>query len=249
MRVRNPVKLAELLLAEDKGWDSAKVKALVDDGPENNKIPLDHKIPVHITYFTAVIGDDGKPQYFKDVYGHENRIVLATEGRWKEIVKTPNHLSPIVSPKGSREEVAELSSPETQADVGLRRCRWVRPPRLLPAGGTPWTASILRVEVRPDPVATAPAELLRQDLRAVLRIGKTSVCGASDGRGRRGRRALFRNQASIFSLLSRSFPIFGRKNAAAEPFHAPIRNLRFVNGCRVNPIELNLPLTIPLPAQ
>jgi hypothetical protein len=106
VRVRNPVRLAEVVLAEDKGWPAGKVRSLVDDGPENNKIALDRKLPVHITYFTAWVGDNGKVQYFRDVYGHENRIALATEGRWREIVKTPDHLAPVVVPKASP-EVAE----------------------------------------------------------------------------------------------------------------------------------------------
>ena len=52
-----------------------------------------------------------------------------------------------------------------------------------------------------------------------------------------------RNQASIFCTTFSVFsPCFGRKNAAAEPFHAPIRNLRSsVNGWRVNPMERELP--------
>ncbi|MET0639825.1 MAG: L,D-transpeptidase family protein, partial [Hyphomicrobium sp.] len=87
MRVRNPVTLAELILNKDKGWDAAKVQDLIKNGPEENEVGLDHPIPVHVTYFTAWVADDGQVQSFDDVYGHEKRINLALAGRWNQIVK------------------------------------------------------------------------------------------------------------------------------------------------------------------
>lgn len=88
MRVRNPVHLAELILDEDKGWDKNKVDELALKGPEENEIALDHPIPVHITYFTARVEDDGHVESFNDIYGHEKRITLALQGKWNQIVKT-----------------------------------------------------------------------------------------------------------------------------------------------------------------
>jgi murein L,D-transpeptidase YcbB/YkuD len=87
MRVRNPVSLAELILDKDKGWDKQKVDDLVKNGPEENEVALDHPIPVHVTYFTAWVDDNGEVQTFNDVYGHEKRITLALAGRWNQIVK------------------------------------------------------------------------------------------------------------------------------------------------------------------
>ena len=95
MRVRDPVKLAELVLMHDKGWNAEKVKALLDDGPEDNRIALDHPIPVHVTYFTAVPDETGKIKTFRDVYGHEKRILQALDGRWGDIDVPPDHLAPI----------------------------------------------------------------------------------------------------------------------------------------------------------
>ncbi len=95
MRVANPIGLAEILLREDKGWDPTRVVGTLNTGPLNNEIALDHKIPVHITYFTALVGDDGKLQTFPDVYGHERRITLALEGKWDQIVKGRDHLAPV----------------------------------------------------------------------------------------------------------------------------------------------------------
>jgi L,D-transpeptidase YcbB len=95
MRVRNPRRLAEILLAEDKGWDAAKVADLIEHGPENNEIPIERVIPVHITYFTAWVDEKGETQTASDVYGHEKRITLALAGKWQQIVKGPNHLAPV----------------------------------------------------------------------------------------------------------------------------------------------------------
>lgn len=95
MRVRNPVKLAELVLGQDKGWDAEKVRNLLEDGPEDNKVALDRKIPVHVTYFTVVPDETGKLRSFPDIYGHEERIALALEGRWGEIDIPEDHLAPI----------------------------------------------------------------------------------------------------------------------------------------------------------
>jgi L,D-transpeptidase YcbB len=95
MRVRNPLKLAGLVLAADKGWDAAKIADLVRNGPLDNEVAIERKVPVHMTYFTAMVGDDGKVKTFRDVYGHEKRITLALDGRWSEINKGRDHLAPV----------------------------------------------------------------------------------------------------------------------------------------------------------
>jgi murein L,D-transpeptidase YcbB/YkuD len=81
MRVRDPLKFAELLLSNDKGWDGGKVRQLASSGPENNEVKLSKKIPVHITYFTVMAETDGKLRVYSDIYGHESRINLGIEGK------------------------------------------------------------------------------------------------------------------------------------------------------------------------
>ena len=99
MRVRNPVRLAEVVLNEDKGWDPNVIADLIANGPEENQVALTHPIPVHVTYFTARMEGDGTVETFNDVYGHERRIALALQGRWNEIVKANE-------PKVSPDEIA-----------------------------------------------------------------------------------------------------------------------------------------------
>lgn len=116
MRVANPIGLAEIILREDKGWDSGHVVEAFTKGPLNNEIALDHKIPVHMTYFTVLIDDDGKMHKFPDVYGHERRITLALEGKWGQINKGRDHLAPVeldlasAAERGSSDEVAEQTA-------------------------------------------------------------------------------------------------------------------------------------------
>jgi murein L,D-transpeptidase YcbB/YkuD len=80
IRVHNPGRLAELLLAEDKGWSAEHVRGLLAQG-YNNEVPLQRQIPVHVTYFTAVAGEDGQVSYFSDIYGHDNRVLAALGGK------------------------------------------------------------------------------------------------------------------------------------------------------------------------
>ncbi len=80
MRVQNPGRLAELILAEDKGWTAEHVRGLLATG-YNNEVTLSREIPVHVTYFTAVVGEDGHVGYFSDPYGHDARVLAALAGR------------------------------------------------------------------------------------------------------------------------------------------------------------------------
>ena len=80
IRMERPTKLAEVLLAEDKGWEAKQVDDLVAKG-NNSPVNLDHPIPVHTTYFTAVVGDDGKVSSFGDIYGLDSKVASAVLGK------------------------------------------------------------------------------------------------------------------------------------------------------------------------
>jgi murein L,D-transpeptidase YcbB/YkuD len=97
VRVRNPQRLAEVLLGIDKGWAPDEVAKLikVKGDPVENGVQLDQHIPVHITYFTAQVDDDGDITTEPDVYGHEKRITQALEGKWQDIDKGSDHLAQV----------------------------------------------------------------------------------------------------------------------------------------------------------
>jgi L,D-transpeptidase YcbB len=72
VRVENPREFAAVVL----GWDSDKVDARTDSG-ESQSVPLPHKLPVYITYFTAWPDSSGKMVYFNDIYGRDEAMQKA----------------------------------------------------------------------------------------------------------------------------------------------------------------------------
>jgi murein L,D-transpeptidase YcbB/YkuD len=75
-RVDNPGTVAAVLLAEDKGWERSKVDELLKNS-KDNEVDLDDPIPVHTTYFTAVVGADGQLQTFGDIYKLDDVVAKA----------------------------------------------------------------------------------------------------------------------------------------------------------------------------
>ena len=106
MRVQNPLRLAEVLLAHDKGWQPSEVQGYVRRGGE---ITLTTPIPVHVTYFTAVVDAAGNVQTFADIYGLDSRLTSALEGATVSlgsssktaIAKTPRAAAPS-SPRAAK---------------------------------------------------------------------------------------------------------------------------------------------------
>ena len=85
MRVRNPLKFASVLLFEDRKWKRSKIRYLAKRGPEDNKVHLRRKVPVHVAYFTLWVDAKGKLQRFKDVYGHEKLVAKGLDGKIEAI--------------------------------------------------------------------------------------------------------------------------------------------------------------------
>jgi murein L,D-transpeptidase YcbB/YkuD len=80
IRVYQPAKLAAFLLAEDKGWSNQQVKEMLATG-NNSVISLSHRIPVHLTYFTATVDEKRKVKTFADVYGIDAKMASALFGK------------------------------------------------------------------------------------------------------------------------------------------------------------------------
>lgn len=78
MRVHEPRRFAEVLLAEDKDWSASKVQSMYNSGGE---VALGKHIPVHITYFTARVDDNGQLQTYGDFYGLDGRTAAALTGK------------------------------------------------------------------------------------------------------------------------------------------------------------------------
>jgi murein L,D-transpeptidase YcbB/YkuD len=75
MRVRNPVRFAEILLSE-QGWSPTKVRQAIET-TEDYQVTLDRKVPVHIMYFTLWMDRQGGMRDFGDVYDYDDRLKVA----------------------------------------------------------------------------------------------------------------------------------------------------------------------------
>lgn len=76
MRVRNPDRFAKVLLSRVQGWSDARVDNAFANG-KHQPVHLEQGIPVHITYFTARVRENGTVRYFRDLYGHDTRMARA----------------------------------------------------------------------------------------------------------------------------------------------------------------------------
>lgn len=73
IRVSEPQKLAEFLLADDSTWTTDRIESAMASGREQ-PVPLKHKRPVQIVYFTAWVDAQGRVNFRDDVYGHDAQL-------------------------------------------------------------------------------------------------------------------------------------------------------------------------------
>jgi L,D-transpeptidase YcbB len=69
IRLSDPFALAELLLGQ-QGWDGARIDQAVATG-RNRVVRLDEPVPVHLTYRTAWVAEDGTAHFREDIYGRD----------------------------------------------------------------------------------------------------------------------------------------------------------------------------------
>jgi len=65
------------------------------------EVKLTTPIPVHITYFTAVVDDAGKLHYRADIYALDSRVASKLEGQSVQLV-TSSTEKPEATEKGER---------------------------------------------------------------------------------------------------------------------------------------------------
>jgi len=75
VRVQNPMEFADVLLAHQGGWSPQRLRKMV--GGKEKWVNLPNRIPIHLTYFTAFVDDDGVVQTRPDIYGHNARVEKA----------------------------------------------------------------------------------------------------------------------------------------------------------------------------
>ncbi len=73
MRIENAIELASFLLNKEGDWSRQKMESLIKSGQEKI-ITLKHVIPVHITYLTSWVDENGEIRFRNDVYGYDSKL-------------------------------------------------------------------------------------------------------------------------------------------------------------------------------
>lgn len=81
VRVQDPADLAWWVLETEPGWTRLDLEAVMATD-ETTRVWLDHPIPVHILYFTAVADRFGQVRFVHDVYDRDAALIAALEGRY-----------------------------------------------------------------------------------------------------------------------------------------------------------------------
>lgn len=76
IRLEDPARMARWLARQDETIDVSEVtEALAED--ETERIYFEQTTPVHITYMTVTVGDDGSPYFWRDIYDRDDGIEMA----------------------------------------------------------------------------------------------------------------------------------------------------------------------------
>src|SRR5262245_5251376 len=117
VRMEKPDKFAAVLLAESNGVTEARVKELWN-GSNNASVALERKFPVHMVYFTAVVGDDGKVDTFADVYGLDRKLAVAMFGDASGFPEPPPESK---TPPPGESDASMSTAKRTTADNDIAR--------------------------------------------------------------------------------------------------------------------------------
>ncbi|MCA9521014.1 MAG: L,D-transpeptidase family protein [Myxococcales bacterium] len=74
IRVRNPLKLAELLLTRDGNISMDRLRSIIRSLKET-PVRMRRPVPIAIEYHTAGLGEDGTFQFFRDVYEQDQPLL------------------------------------------------------------------------------------------------------------------------------------------------------------------------------
>ena len=108
MRVADSRRLAAVLLAQDKGWSEQQVGSLLNGG--TREVELTTRIPVHVTYFTAMVDGQGNLRTFGDLYGLDTRMGASLFGGKVPFV-TPRYDDEIRAMRARQRPAASSGAP------------------------------------------------------------------------------------------------------------------------------------------
>jgi L,D-transpeptidase YcbB len=91
MRVQDPVKYAEVLLSivrPGEGYTQDRIRKMIASMGERD-IQFPHYLPVHLTYQTAFVDDEGRLEFRGDMYGRDQVLIAILRGEDRKIVESP----------------------------------------------------------------------------------------------------------------------------------------------------------------
>ncbi|AMN44653.1 L,D-transpeptidase family protein [Rhodoplanes sp. Z2-YC6860] len=97
MRVENPLKYGEVLLSlvlPNEHYTADRLQKMFGGSEINIQFP--HYVPVHLTYQTAFVDDEGKLQIRDDIYGRDQKLLSILKGSERKVADIA-----IDRPKGS----------------------------------------------------------------------------------------------------------------------------------------------------
>jgi L,D-transpeptidase YcbB len=90
MRVENPVKYAQVLLSivrPGDGYSEERIRAMFGLGEQDIQFPK--FLPVHLTYQTAFVDEQGKLELREDVYGRDRALLAILKGDERKVADIP----------------------------------------------------------------------------------------------------------------------------------------------------------------
>jgi L,D-transpeptidase YcbB len=82
IRVKNPFRLAELLLQDEDKWSREKIDAAIDS-LKQQRIQLPESVPVLLLYWTVNIGDNGTVYFKNDIYQRDAKVLAGLDGEYR----------------------------------------------------------------------------------------------------------------------------------------------------------------------
>jgi murein L,D-transpeptidase YcbB/YkuD len=80
VRVERPIDLAVWALRDVPAWDQERIVAAMEKG-KPTRVNLPRPMPVILFYTTAIVELDGRPGFYPDLYGHDQRLLGALGAR------------------------------------------------------------------------------------------------------------------------------------------------------------------------
>jgi murein L,D-transpeptidase YcbB/YkuD len=78
IRLDDPAQLAEYILADQPDWTADRIRTVMQ-GDTRQRVDLSEPLPVYILYWTARAQEDGTAQFYKDIYGYDDKLRKALD--------------------------------------------------------------------------------------------------------------------------------------------------------------------------